>query len=223
MTEESPADDRRRVAPAVARNREPILAALRPLLPERGLVLEVASGTGEHCAHLAQHLPGLQFQPSDPDAESRTSIDAWCAGIPNIRPALAVDAASPDWAQADCAFERADAVLCINMIHIAPWAATPGLLRGAARLLPAGAPLILYGPFRREGVPTAPSNEEFDASLRARDPRWGLRRLEDVAAEAAVAGFGPPSLTEMPANNLLVVLRRQPGFGASGRSSGNDA
>jgi SAM-dependent methyltransferase len=202
MTNNPPPEDLRRVAPAAARNRDPILAALRRLLPESGLVLEVASGTGEHCAWFAGRMPGLVFQPSDPDPESRASIDAWCAGAPNIRPALALDAAAA-WP-----LERADAVLCINMIHIAPWAATLGLLRGAARLLPAGAPLVLYGPYLREGVPTAPSNEEFDAGLRARDPEWGLRRLEDVAAAAAAEAFDAPEILEMPANNLLVTFRR---------------
>jgi SAM-dependent methyltransferase len=204
MTEDTPpAEDPRRFAPAAARNRDPILAALRRLLPESGLVLEVASGTGEHCAWFAKKLPGLVFQPSDPDAASRASIDAWRAGAANIRPALPLDAAAASWP-----LDHADAVLCINMIHIAPWAATPGLLRGAARLLPPAAPLILYGPYRREGVPTAPSNEDFDAGLRARDPAWGLRRLEDVAAAAAAEGFEPPGILEMPANNLLVTFRR---------------
>ncbi|MGX9966403.1 DUF938 domain-containing protein [Roseomonas sp. F4] len=197
--------DPRRAAPAAARNRDPILAALRPLLPATGLVLEVASGTGEHALHFAAALPGLTFQPSDPDAESRASIDAWCAGQPRIRPALALDAMAADWP-----ITAADAVLCINMIHIAPWAATLGLLRGAARLLPAGAPLLLYGPYRRDGVPTAPSNEDFDASLRARNPEWGLRALEIVAAQAVTDGFGPPTVIEMPANNLLVAFRRRP-------------
>ncbi|WP_439599415.1 DUF938 domain-containing protein [Falsiroseomonas sp.] len=198
-----PPGDARRIAPAAARNRDPILAALRPLLPAAGLVLEVASGSGEHAAHFAAALPGLHFQPSDPDPANRASIDAWCAGAPNIRPALALDAMAPDWPLA-----AADAVLCINMIHIAPWAATPGLLRGAARILPPGGPLVLYGPYLRDGVATAPSNLDFDASLRARDPAWGLRRLEEVAAAAAAAGFGPPAVTEMPANNLLVAFRR---------------
>ncbi len=195
--------DPRRTAPAAARNRDPILVALRPLLPAAGLVLEVASGSGEHALHFAQTLPGLVFQPSDPEADARASIDAWCAGQPNIRPALALDAAAPDWP-----LDRADAVVCINMIHIAPWAATPGLLQGAARILPAGAPLVLYGPYLQAGVETAPSNLDFDASLRARDPEWGLRRLEDVAEVAAAAGFGAPAVTPMPANNLLVAFRR---------------
>ncbi|MGG5811403.1 DUF938 domain-containing protein [Falsiroseomonas sp. CW058] len=197
-------DDPRRTAPAAARNRDPILAVLRRLLPPAGLVLEVASGTGEHCAHFAAALPALAWQPTDPGAEDRASIDAWCAGLPNVRPALPLDATAADWPLA-----RADAVLCINMIHIAPPAATAGLLHGAARVLGAGAPLVLYGPFLRAGVPTAPGNEAFDASLRARDPQWGLRRLEEVAEAAARAGFGPPEVTEMPANNLIVAFRRR--------------
>ncbi len=196
-------EDPRREAPAVARNREPLLAVLRGLLPPTGLVLEVASGTGEHCAFFAAALPALAFQPTAPEAEDRASIDAWCAGLRNVRAALDLDATAAAWP-----VPRADAVLCVNMIHIAPWDATLGLLRGAARVLAPGAPLLLYGPFRRAGIPTAPSNEAFDESLRTRDPRWGLRLLEDVAAEAARAGFGPAEVTEMPANNLTVRFRR---------------
>lgn len=192
--------DPRRFAPAAARNRDAILAVLRHALPPRGLVLEVASGSGEHCAHLAAALPALTFQPSDPDADARASIDAWAAGAPNIGPVLALDAARLPWPIA-----AADAVLCINMIHIAPWAACDGLVRGAAAL---GAMLVLYGPFRRGGAHTAPSNAAFDESLRARDPAWGVRDLEAVAALAAREGFGPPEATEMPANNLTVVFRR---------------
>jgi hypothetical protein len=195
--------DARREAPAVARNRDAILEVLRGLLPARGLLLEIASGSGEHALHFAPAFPGLTFQPSDPDPDARASIDAWCAGVATIRPALALDAAAPDWPVA-----RADAVLCINMIHISPWASCEGLLRGAARILPPGAPLILYGPFRRAGVHTAPSNEAFDAGLRARDPAWGVRDLEAVALTAAAAGFGPPAVTPMPANNLTVAFRR---------------
>jgi hypothetical protein len=193
----------RQVAPAVARNRAPILAVLHQVLPARGLVLEVASGSGEHCAHFAAALPALTFQPSDRSAEARESTDAWCAGLANVQRALALDAAADAWPIA-----RADAVLCVNMAHIAPWAATLGLLRGAARVLAAGAPRVLYGPWRREGGPTAPSNEAIDAALRARYPEWGLRRLEDLAREAASAGFGAPDVTEMPANNITLVLRR---------------
>jgi SAM-dependent methyltransferase len=195
-------DDPRRFAPAVARNRDPILAVLRRLLPARGLVLEVASGTGEHCAHLAEALPALTFQPTEPEAEGRASCDAWCGGLPNVRRALPLDVIAADWPVA-----RADAVLCINMAHIAPWAATEALLRGAARVLDAGAPLVFYGPWIRAGVETAPSNLEFDASLRARNPEWGLRRLEDLVA-AAGAAFAPPEVIEMPANNVTLVLRR---------------
>jgi len=195
-------DDPRREAPAVARNRAVILDALRPLLPPRGLLLEVASGTGEHCAYLAAALPALEFQPTEPEPEGRASIDAWCADLPNVRPALALDATAEDW-PVMCA----DAVLCINMAHIAPWAATLGLLRGAARVLPPGAPLVLYGPWIREGVETAPSNLDFDASLRERNPDWGLRRLEALAA--AATDFSAPQVIEMPANNVTLVLRRR--------------
>lgn len=200
-------DDERRHAPATLRNRDAILGALRPHLPERGVVLEVASGTGEHAAHFAAALPHLAFRPSDPDPGARASIDAWAqaARLPNMRAALALDAAAPDW---DRAAGEADAVLCVNMIHIAPWAATLGLMRGAARLLPAGGVLCLYGPFRRKGRHTAPSNAAFDADLRASDPAWGVRDLEAVAAEAAARGFAAPAVEEMPANNLFVVFRR---------------
>jgi hypothetical protein len=196
-------DDPRREAPAVARNRAVILDALRPVLPPQGLLLEIASGTGEHCAYLASALPALRFQPTEPEPEGRASIDAWCAGLPNVRPALALDAAAEAWPVA-----RADAALCINMAHISPWAATMGLLRGAARVLPLGAPLVLYGPWIRDGVKTAPSNLDFDASLRERNPDWGLRRLEALTA-AAAADFGAPQVIEMPANNVTLVLRRR--------------
>jgi hypothetical protein len=197
--------DHRQHAPAAARNRDPILAMLRDVLPRTGTVLEIASGSGEHILHFAQALPDLTFQPSDPSSEARQSIAAWAAesGLANLRPPLALDAAAPPWPIA-----AADSMLCINMIHISPWAATEGLMRGAAALLPPGAPLYLYGPYRRAGVPTAPSNEAFDRSLRSRDPTWGLRDLEAVAALAAAAGFSGPVVTEMPANNLSVVFRR---------------
>ncbi len=193
-------EDQRRVAPAVARNREAILAVLRAHLPPTGTVLEIASGSGEHAAFFAEHL-GLTFQPSDPDPEARSSINAWCAGANNIRPAIALDAAATPWPMT-----AADAVLCINMVHIAPWAATLGLMQGAAATLAPGAPLILYGPFRQGGAHTAPSNADFDASLRARDPAWGVRDLEAVAE--AAHGFAPPVIEAMPANNLTVIFRR---------------
>jgi hypothetical protein len=194
-------EDPRLYAPATLRNRDPILAALRGLLPSSGLVLEIASGTGEHVAHFGAALPGLAFQPTEPSATGRASIDAWAAGLPNIRPAIALDVTAAPWPVG-----AADAVLCSNMIHIAPWAATLGLLRCAAAVLPAGAPLILYGPFRIGGAHTAPSNAEFDAGLRAQDPAWGVRDLEAVAA--AAAGFAAPEVISMPANNLIVVFRK---------------
>lgn len=196
-------NDARLHSPSTLRNREPLLAALRPMLPATGLVLEVASGTGEHVAHLAAALLGLRFQPTDPDPDSRASIDAWVDGLANVRPALALDAAAADWPVA-----RADAVLCANMVHISPWAATEGLVAGSARVLPVGGPLMLYGAFKRGGWHTAPGNAEFDADLRARNPAWGVRDLEAVAALAEAAGFGRAKIMEMPANNLLVAFRR---------------
>jgi SAM-dependent methyltransferase len=200
-----PEQDARRHAPSAARNRDPILAVLRGWLPERGLVLEIASGSGEHAAHFASALPKLVFQPSDPDPAALASINGWAAdsGAANLRPAVALDAAAGSWPLA-----QADAVLCINMIHIAPWEAALGLLRGAAAILPPGRPLILYGPYRREGRHTAPSNEAFDADLRGRNPDWGVRDLEEVAGAAAKRGFSAPDIREMPANNLMLRFRR---------------
>jgi hypothetical protein len=173
-------------------------------LPPRGLVLEVASGTGEHVAHFAAALPGLQWQPTDLDADRRASIDAWTAGLANVRPALALDATVQPWP-----VPRAEIVLCSNMIHIAPEAATNGLVAGAAALLGLGGLLVLYGPFRRSGRDMEPGNAAFDADLRARNPAWGLRVLEDVAALAAASGFETSVIEAMPANNTLVVFRRQ--------------
>lgn len=195
----------RRVAPAAERNRGPILEVLRRWLPAEGLVLEIASGSGEHALHFAAAFPNLLFQPSDADPEARLSIDAWAegSGLANLRPALAIDATADAWPIA-----RAVAVLCINMVHIAPWAATLGLLAGAARVLPPGAPLCLYGPYRQEGVPFAPGNLAFDEDLRARNPAWGLRRLELLAQEAARCGFGAPEVVPMPANNLCLRFER---------------
>jgi hypothetical protein len=191
-----------RHAPATARNRDAILAVLREILPVSGLVLEIASGTGEHVRYFAEALPGLDWQPSDPDPDALASIAAWTEGIPNIQPPLQLDASAPDWP-----IMRADAMLCINMVHISPWVATEGLFAGAARLLECDAPLYLYGPYRRADVPTAPSNDAFDASLKARDPEWGLRDLEDVIALAERHEFCLDRLVEMPANNLSVVFR----------------
>jgi len=200
--------DARQHAPAAARNRAPIWAVLQRHLPNKGLVLEVASGSGEHAVHFAAAAgPEIVFQPSDPDPQARASIDAWAAasGLPNVRPALALDATCEAWPIA-----HADVVLCCNMIHIAPWEAAIGLVQGAARVLSAGGLLFLYGPYRREGRHTAPSNAAFDRDfLKARNPAWGVRDLEAVAELAAQAGFGAPVIEEMPANNLSVVFRRQ--------------
>lgn len=198
--------DARRFAPATARNREPILAVLRPLLPADGLVLEIASGSGEHVIAFARALPSLTFQPSDPSPEARDSIAGWTAaeGLENVRPPLELDVTQDPWPIA-----AADAILCINMIHISPWAATEGLMRGAGRLLGPEGLLYLYGPFRRAGVATAPSNEAFDADLRRRDARWGLRDLDAVRRCADSHGLSFERLVEMPANNLSVIFRRR--------------
>jgi SAM-dependent methyltransferase len=192
-------------APATLRNREVILDVLRRVLPARGLVLELASGTGEHATHFAKALPGLVWQPSDPDESARESIAAWTAelGATGVLPPLAIDASAARWP-----LDRADAVVAINVVHISPWEVTLGLLAGAARLLPPGGPLYLYGPYRRDGRHTSPSNEDFDASLRDRDPRWGVRDLEVVSRAAQEAGFSPPEVIAMPANNLSLVFRR---------------
>jgi hypothetical protein len=198
--------DARLTAPATARNRDHITKVLGRYLPSDGLVLEVASGSGEHVTHFANTLsPALKFQPSDPDPVSRTSIDAWveATGVYNVLPALALDASMDPWP-----IQQADAVICINMIHIAPWEAAIGLMRGAARLLPAGAPVYLYGPYRRNGQHTAPSNEAFDHGLRLQNSKWGVRDLEAVAELADAHGFGKPIIEEMPANNLSLIFRR---------------
>jgi SAM-dependent methyltransferase len=195
-------------APAAERNKDPILDVLRRVLPPRGVVLEVASGTGQHAVHMAVALPGLVWQPSDPDPDARASISAWIeeTGAANVLPPLALDVRSVPWPIAE-----ADAVVCINMIHIAPWTAAEHLVAGAGRILGPGAPLVLYGPYRRNGRHTAASNDAFDADLRRRNPDWGVRDLEAVAALAAENGLALDEVVEMPANNLTVVLRRAPG------------
>ena len=193
----------RKHAPATLRNRDAIAGILSEVLPTAGLVLEIASGSGEHVAHFAQALPGYDWQPSDSDASALASIAAWCGGIANVRPPLTIDAADVVWP-----INSADAILCINMVHISPWEATLGLLAGASRLLAEGAPLILYGPYRRQGLPTAQSNEAFDESLRARDYRWGLRYVETLGEAAIKQWFVLDQLLEMPANNLMLIYRR---------------
>jgi SAM-dependent methyltransferase len=206
MSTTSPQPPGALVAPAVARNREPILAVLHRVLPERGVVLEIASGSGEHAIYFAAALPHLTWQPSDPDPEARESIAAYraAAPLPNLLPPLALDVASPNWP-----VTQADVIVAINMIHIAPWAAAEGLMAGAERLLPEDGVLFLYGPFRERGQHTAPSNAAFDESLRARNREWGVRDLEDVTALARRHGFALEERAAMPANNLSVVFRRR--------------
>ena len=191
-------------APACDRNRDPIFAVLRRVLPPRGLVLEIASGTGQHAVWFAEALPGITWQPTDPDPVARASIEAWrgeCRG--DVRPALALDVTADPWP-----VTRADAVVCINMVHIAPWEATEALLRGAARVLGPGGVLFLYGAYKRGGVHTAPSNESFDAWLREKNPAFGVRDLEAVVERAEAEGFALREVIEMPANNLSVIFAR---------------
>ncbi len=199
-------NDARQYAPSAARNCGPIWEVLRPHLPAHGLALEVASGSGEHTVHFARaSVPELVYQPSDPDPLARASIDAWAvaSGLANIRPAIALDAAADVWP-----IECVDVVICINMIHISPWSATVGLMRGAGRVLAASGLLFLYGPYRRGGRHMAPSNQAFDQDLRRRNSEWGVRDLEGVSDLAGRAGFGPPAVAQMPANNLSVLFRR---------------
>jgi len=198
-------EDARRYAPSVARNKDAIAGVLARYLPSSGLVLEIASGSGEHAVHFASSFPALVFQPTDPSEEARASIAAWRqeAALPNMRAPLALDVTAAPWP-----INYADAVTCINMIHIAPWEATLGLVAGAARIIPPGGLLFLYGPYKRAGQHTAPSNADFDASLRERDARWGVRDLETVAAEATAMGFAAPMIEAMPANNLSLIFRR---------------
>jgi SAM-dependent methyltransferase len=199
-------EDGRWLAPAAERNQAPILAELNRILPSAGLVLEVASGTGEHIVHFASALPGLTWQPSDPDATFRRSIEAWIAkeAPANVRMPVYLDVLRLPWP-----VTQADVVLCINMIHVSPWAATQALLDGAKRILPAGGVLFLYGPYRRFGQHTAPSNAAFDEQLRTSDPEWGLRDLEAVTELARAAGFRLSDVVDMPSNNFSVVFRRE--------------
>ena len=195
-------------APATARNRAPILAVLAGHLPRQGRVLEIASGSGEHARHFAEQLPALTWLPSDPDPSARASIDGWAqgSGLTNLEPARALDVLAADWPAID-----ADAIVCINMIHIAPARATPALFEHAARILGPGAPLVLYGPFRRRDRALEPSNLAFDEDLKRRNPDWGLRELEAVIDIAGAAGFEPPIVIAMPSNNLSLVFRRAAG------------
>jgi SAM-dependent methyltransferase len=195
-----------RTAPAAVRNREPILRVLRDCLPPSARVLEIASGTGEHAVWFCRALSALTWQPTDQDPEALRSIAAWRdrMDLPNVLPPLPLDAAAETWPVA-----QADAVVAINMVHIAPWAATQGLITGAARILSAGGLLFLYGPFREGGAHTGAGNVAFDADLRAQNPSWGIRDLDDITALARRHGFVAPERIAMPANNLSVVFRRR--------------
>jgi Protein of unknown function (DUF938) len=201
---ETPADGPRRSAPAAVRNREPIANVLAEWLPKRGVVLEIASGTGEHAAYFAEKFSSLDWQPSDIHPDALGSIAEWRneAALPNLRAPLTIDASKPNWP-----IDRADAMLSINMVHISPWATAIGLLDGAARLLPPGAPLILYGPWLADTIETVPSNLAFDQDLKHVDPAWGLRRVEDFAGAAADRGLKLHETRPMPANNLMLLLR----------------
>ncbi|WP_324263067.1 DUF938 domain-containing protein [Altererythrobacter sp. H2] len=196
----------KRHAPATARNSAAIAVVLAKELPLAGRVLEVASGTGEHAVYFARAFPQLKWQPSDADITALASIAEWAAEarLENLREPLHLDASAPGWP-----VDRADAVLCINMVHISPWQATEGLFAGAAASLGINAPIILYGPYREEGLPTAASNEAFDADLRSRDPRWGLRQVKDMDRVAGQHGFFRAARYQMPANNLTLVYRRR--------------
>lgn len=219
----------RRSAPAVLRNREPIALVLDDWLPPSGLVLEIASGTGEHAMFFAERFPLLDWQPSDVHSDALSSIAAWreSADLSNLRPPIRLDAAAPDWRvdrtdhspgedkpRAGFSTEEPhassgpyDAVLCVNMIHISPWSAALGLLEGSAKVLRAGGALILYGPWLKADIATAPSNVEFDRQLRDRDPEWGLRKVEDFEVEAGRRGFALDEVRTMPANNLMLLFR----------------
>lgn len=195
----------KRFAPATLRNRDAITDVLREILPPSGRMLEIASGTGEHIVHFAQAFPALTWQPSDYDDAALVSIAAWSAdsGFGNIAPPIRIDASADDWP-----VEQVDAILSINMVHIAPWRAAEGMMRGAGRLLPPGGLLYLYGPFREGDVPIAESNRAFDLSLKSRCPEWGLRLLDDVAALARDNGMMLDRRMEMPANNLSLIFRK---------------
>lgn len=191
--------------PAAERNKEPIREVLQRVLPAQGLVLEIASGPGTHVAHFARTLPALNWQPSEREADLRQAIEARRQDevLDNLYPPLELDVQQSPWP-----VDRADGVVCINLTHVAPWAATPALFAGAARVLPAGGVLVLYGPFRRGDQHTAASNEEFDRALRGRNPEWGLRNVEDVSRAAAESGLTLTEIVDMPANNLCLVFHR---------------
>ncbi|MDD2713853.1 MAG: DUF938 domain-containing protein [Simplicispira sp.] len=196
---------------AAERNRQPILQVLQSLLPPSGSALEVASGSGQHIAYFAAALPGWTWQPSDAQSDGFASITAWCleAGVHNVRPPVLLDVLATRWPSAKPAFAMPfDLIYCANMLHIAPWACCAALMQGAARHLTPHGRLVTYGPYLEDAMPTAPGNTAFDANLRQRNPAWGIRRLDDVAREAAHAGLRLAARHAMPANNLLLVFER---------------
>jgi len=197
--------DGRWVAPAAERNKGPILEVLQRVLPPRGLVLEIGSGTGQHVVHFAKALSQLSWQPSDPDPENRQSIALWSRveELGNVRAPLALDVRERPWP-----IDAADAIVCINVVHVSPWAATLALFDGVREMLPLEGALFLYGPYRRGGRHTAPSNEKFDADLRAHDPEWGLRDIDELAEVADRVGFALAEIVDMPANNFSLVFRK---------------
>ncbi|SDD24700.1 MULTISPECIES: DUF938 domain-containing protein [Kordiimonas] len=206
--EDETADARLRAA-ATARNRDVILAVLKTHLPERGSLLEVASGTGEHAAHMAGHFPNLHWQPTDIDPRHIASIDAWRihVGQDNILPAKHLDVLEDRW-PIDHLPAPLVAVMAVNLIHISPWEVTETLVAGAGETLGSGGVFYLYGPYKRFGAHTSESNEAFDASLKSRDPSWGVRDMESVVELAAEAGFGKPEVIPMPANNFSLVFKK---------------
>lgn len=205
MQEDDPVGDERIYSAACERNRQPILSVLQDVLPTRGRVLEIAAGTGMHAAYFAHSLPGLEWIPTDPDPEARRSIDAWRrdAGAPFLQAARTLDTRDEDWGVADV-----DAILCCNMIHISPWESCRGLFRGADHVLAPEGVVVTYGPYFFPGAPPVPSNEAFDRSLRARDPEWGVRQIDDVTEVARDWGFARERTLALPANNHVVVWRR---------------
>lgn len=197
--------DARETAPSAERNKEPILSVLSRVLPPRGVILEIGSGTGQHVAHFAEALPALTFQPSEMDVERHASIAAWASAgnLSNVRVPLAIDVTQRPWP-----VRNADAIVCINVIHISPWEATLALMAGAGQILPAGGVLVTYGPYTRGGAHTSPSNVAFDASLRARNPLWGVRDIDALVEVANGEGLTLEEVVPMPANNFTLVWRK---------------
>jgi hypothetical protein len=198
--------DKRPVSPSAERNKVPIADVLKRVLPDHGTVLEISSGTGQHVVHFAREMPYLTWQPSERDEPSLRWIKQWMAAeaLPNILPPLRLDVTEFPWQIGSAA-----AVVCLNMIHIAPWSAAEGLIRGAETVLSQGGILFLYGPYLRIGVQTSPSNVAFDSELRSRNPEWGLRNIEEVTRCALLHSFGQPEIHEMPANNLSIIFRKR--------------